>query len=65
MTYQDLKGKKVSVTGSSSGIGPATTVMFSRQGFNFYYWRICRRQRRIVYESLRTAFAVAGSLRQG
>lgn len=32
MTYQDLKGKKVLVTGSSSGIGAATAVMFSRQG---------------------------------
>jgi len=31
MTYQDLKGKKVLVTGSSSGIGAATAVMFSRQ----------------------------------
>jgi 3-oxoacyl-[acyl-carrier protein] reductase len=32
MIYQDLKGKKVLVTGSSSGIGSATAVMFSRQG---------------------------------
>jgi len=32
MTYEDLKGKKVLVTGSSSGIGAATAVMFSRQG---------------------------------
>jgi len=32
MTNQDLKGKKVLVTGSSSGIGAATAVMFSRQG---------------------------------
>jgi len=32
MIYEDLKGKKVLVTGSSSGIGAATTVMFSEQG---------------------------------
>jgi 3-oxoacyl-[acyl-carrier protein] reductase len=32
MFYEDLKGKKVLVTGSSSGIGQATAVMFSRQG---------------------------------
>jgi len=32
MFYKDLKGKKVLVTGSSSGIGQATAVMFSRQG---------------------------------
>jgi 3-oxoacyl-[acyl-carrier protein] reductase len=32
MIYQDLKGKKVLITGSSSGIGAATAVMFSRQG---------------------------------
>jgi len=32
MTYEDLKGKKVLVTGSSSGIGQATAIMFSRQG---------------------------------
>ena len=31
MIYQDLKGKKVLVTGSSSGIGSATAVMFSEQ----------------------------------
>lgn len=30
--HEDLKGKKVLVTGSSSGIGQATAVMFSRQG---------------------------------
>jgi 3-oxoacyl-[acyl-carrier protein] reductase len=30
--YEDLKGKKVLVTGSSSGIGAATAVMFSEQG---------------------------------
>jgi 3-oxoacyl-[acyl-carrier protein] reductase len=30
--YKDLKGKRVLVTGSSSGIGQATAVMFSRQG---------------------------------
>ena len=32
MIYEDLKNKKVLVTGSSSGIGAATAVMFSRQG---------------------------------
>lgn len=32
MTYDDLKGKKVLVTGSSSGIGAATAVMFAQQG---------------------------------
>jgi len=32
MTYSDLKGKKVLVTGSSSGIGQATAIMFSKQG---------------------------------
>ncbi len=32
MIYEDLKGKKVLVTGSSSGIGAATAVMFSEQG---------------------------------
>ncbi len=32
MLYEDLKGKNVLVTGSSSGIGAATAVMFSRQG---------------------------------
>jgi len=32
MLYEDLKGKKVLVTGASSGIGAATAVMFSRQG---------------------------------
>jgi 3-oxoacyl-[acyl-carrier protein] reductase len=31
MIYEDLKGKKVLVTGSSSGIGAATAIMFSRQ----------------------------------
>jgi len=30
--YEDLKGKKVLVTGSSSGIGAATAIMFSQQG---------------------------------
>jgi 3-oxoacyl-[acyl-carrier protein] reductase len=29
--YEDLKGKKVLVTGSSSGIGAATAIMFSKQ----------------------------------
>jgi 3-oxoacyl-[acyl-carrier protein] reductase len=32
MIYEELKGKKVLVTGSSSGIGAATAVMFSQQG---------------------------------
>jgi 3-oxoacyl-[acyl-carrier protein] reductase len=32
MTYEDLKGKKVLVTGSSSGIGAATAAAFARQG---------------------------------
>lgn len=32
MIYEDLKGKKVLVTGSSSGIGAATAVLFGRQG---------------------------------
>lgn len=32
MICEDLKGKKVLVTGSSSGIGSATAVLFSRQG---------------------------------
>jgi 3-oxoacyl-[acyl-carrier protein] reductase len=32
MIYEDLKDKKVLVTGSSSGIGAATAVMFGRQG---------------------------------
>ena len=32
MVYEDLKGKKVLVTGSSSGIGAATAIMFSGQG---------------------------------
>ena len=32
MLYEDLKGKKVLVTGSSSGIGAATAVIFSQQG---------------------------------
>ena len=32
MTYENLEGKKVLVTGSSSGIGAATAVMFSQQG---------------------------------
>jgi 3-oxoacyl-[acyl-carrier protein] reductase len=31
MIYEDLKGKKVLVTGASSGIGSATAVLFSRQ----------------------------------
>ncbi len=32
MTYEDLKGKKVLVTGSSSGIGAATAKIFAKQG---------------------------------
>jgi 3-oxoacyl-[acyl-carrier protein] reductase len=32
MIYEDLKGKKVLVTGSSSGIGAATAEMFASQG---------------------------------
>ena len=31
MIYEDLKGKKVLVTGASSGIGAATAILFSRQ----------------------------------
>ena len=32
MIYQDLKGKKVLITGASLGIGAAAAVMFSKQG---------------------------------
>jgi len=32
MLYEDLKGKKVLVTGASSGIGAATALMFAQQG---------------------------------
>ncbi len=32
MIYEDLKDKKVLVTGSSSGIGAATAILFSQQG---------------------------------
>ena len=32
MIYSDLKGKKVLVTGSSSGIGQGTAIMFAQQG---------------------------------
>lgn len=41
MVYKDLKGKKVLVTGSSSGIGSATAIMFSQQGcfVGIHYFR--------------------------
>ena len=44
MIYGDLKGKKVLVTGSSSGIGATTAVMFSRQGcfVGVHYFRTKR-----------------------
>jgi len=32
VNYEDLKGKRVLVTGASSGIGAATAVMFAQQG---------------------------------
>jgi len=32
MIYEDLKGKRVLVTGASSGIGSATALLFSEQG---------------------------------
>ena len=32
MLYEDLKGKRVLVTGSSSGIGQGTAIMFAQQG---------------------------------
>lgn len=32
MHYEDLRGKRVLVTGSSSGIGAATAIAFARQG---------------------------------
>jgi 3-oxoacyl-[acyl-carrier protein] reductase len=41
MIYEDLKGRKVLVTGSSSGIGSATAVMFAKQGcfLGVHYFR--------------------------
>jgi 3-oxoacyl-[acyl-carrier protein] reductase len=41
MIYEDLKGRKVLITGSSSGIGSATAVMFSEQGcfIGVHYFR--------------------------
>ena len=41
MIYEDLKGKKVLVTGSSSGIGAATAKMFAEQGcfVGIHYFR--------------------------
>jgi 3-oxoacyl-[acyl-carrier protein] reductase len=41
MIYEDLKGKKVLVTGSSSGIGAATAKMFAQQGcfVGIHYFR--------------------------
>jgi len=41
MIYEDLKGKKVLVTGSSSGIGAATAIEFSEQGcfIGVHYFR--------------------------
>jgi 3-oxoacyl-[acyl-carrier protein] reductase len=39
--YEELKGRKVLVTGSSSGIGSATAVMFGKQGcfIGVHYFR--------------------------
>jgi 3-oxoacyl-[acyl-carrier protein] reductase len=44
MIYEDLKGKKVLVTGASSGIGAATAVSFGRQGcfVGVHYFRTRR-----------------------
>lgn len=44
MIYEDLKAKKVLVTGSSSGTGAATAVMFSQQGcfVGVHYFRTRR-----------------------
>ncbi|MHC4124027.1 MAG: SDR family NAD(P)-dependent oxidoreductase, partial [Planctomycetota bacterium] len=41
MIYEDLNGKKVLVTGSSSGIGAATAIEFSKQGcfVGIHYFR--------------------------
>lgn len=41
MIYEDLRGKRVLVTGSSSGIGAATAIMFSQQGcfIGVHYFR--------------------------
>ena len=32
MIFEDLRGKRVLVTGASSGIGAATAIMFAQQG---------------------------------
>jgi 3-oxoacyl-[acyl-carrier protein] reductase len=50
MIYEDLKGRKVLVTGSSSGIGSATAVMFSRQGcfVGVHYFRTKEGAERIL-----------------
>jgi len=41
MLYEDLQGKKVLVTGASSGIGAATALMFAQQGcfVGVHYYR--------------------------